>query len=111
MRTISEPARANAATCPAVAATSAVSVLVIDWTTTGAPPPTVTWPTLTGTDVRLGSGAAEADIDFSIAIEVPDGGPPVNGGRTMAGAGPDAARRVPVYSLFICWLRLIYAGR
>ncbi len=58
MRTISDPARASAATCPTVAATSAVSVFVIDWTTTGAPPPTVTFPTLTGTVLCLGSGAA-----------------------------------------------------
>src|SRR5690348_10321795 len=41
MRTISEPARAKAATCFAVASASAVSVLVIDCTTIGAPPPTV----------------------------------------------------------------------
>ena len=41
MRTISEPARASAATCRAVSSTSAVSVLVIDCTTMGAPPPTV----------------------------------------------------------------------
>ena len=34
-------------TCSTVAATSAVSVLVIDWTTTGAPPPITTPPTRT----------------------------------------------------------------
>ena len=38
-RTISEPARASAATCCTVAAMSAVSVLVIDCTTIGASPP------------------------------------------------------------------------
>src|SRR5512143_4093165 len=38
-RTSSEPASASARTCATVAATSAVSVLVIDWTTIGAPPP------------------------------------------------------------------------
>src|SRR5262245_19274951 len=48
MRTSSEPARANAATWAAVASTSAVSVLVIDCTTIGASPPTVTVPILTG---------------------------------------------------------------
>src|SRR5579872_5331472 len=47
MRTSSEPARASAATCATVPSTSAVSVLVIDCTTIGAPPPTATWPTLT----------------------------------------------------------------
>ena len=41
-RTSSEPARANAAIWRVVASMSAVSVLVIDWTTIGAPPPTVT---------------------------------------------------------------------
>ena len=45
MRTISEPARASAATCLTVPSTSAVSVLVIDCTTIGAPPPTFTLPT------------------------------------------------------------------
>ena len=38
MRTSSLPAWASAATCSAVASASAVSVLVIDWTTTGASP-------------------------------------------------------------------------
>src|SRR2546422_8911682 len=48
-RTISEPASASSTHCLAVAAASTVSVIVIDWTTTGAPPPTVTRPTLTPT--------------------------------------------------------------
>src|SRR5712664_3196925 len=47
IRTISEPARESAATCATVPATSAVSVLVIDCTTIGAPPPTATLPTMT----------------------------------------------------------------
>ena len=47
MRTISEPASASSITWRTVASTSAVSVLVIDWTTTGAPPPITTGPTLT----------------------------------------------------------------
>src|SRR5579872_7303101 len=47
MRTISDPARESAATWAMVPSTSAVSVLVIDCTTIGAPPPTATWPTLT----------------------------------------------------------------
>lgn len=57
MRTISEPARNNAATCCTVASISAVSVLVIDCTTTGAPPPTMTPPTSTATDARRGLGS------------------------------------------------------
>src|SRR5262245_22610198 len=48
MRTSSEPARAKATTWATVASTSAVSVLVIDCTTIGASPPTVTLPILTG---------------------------------------------------------------
>src|SRR5215472_4511678 len=67
MRTISEPARAKAATCFAVPSASAVSVLVIDCTTTGAPPPTVTWPTRTETVLRRGDGAANSDITISFA--------------------------------------------
>ena len=43
-RTTSEPARASAATCFTVEATSAVSVLVIDCTITGASPPTRMFP-------------------------------------------------------------------
>ena len=42
MRTSSEPASVSAMACATVAATSAVSVLVIDCTTIGAPPPTLT---------------------------------------------------------------------
>ncbi len=45
MRTSSEPASASARTCATVAPTSAVSVLVIDCTTIGAPPPMITPPT------------------------------------------------------------------
>jgi hypothetical protein len=46
--------------CFAVAAASLSVVIVIDWTTTGAPPPTCTWPTRTpmvlwsfSVDIRL----------------------------------------------------------
>src|ERR1035438_9705371 len=46
-RTSSEPAKARAATCSMVPATSAVSVLVIDCTTTGTSQPTRTCPMLT----------------------------------------------------------------
>ena len=52
MRTSSEPARARACTWRVVAAMSAVSVLVIDCTTIGAPPPTRTAPMLTCTLAR-----------------------------------------------------------
>src|ERR1700722_2843983 len=49
IRTSSEPARASAAICWTVDSTSAVSVLVIDCTTTGAEDPMRTPPTLTVT--------------------------------------------------------------
>src|SRR5215470_3036505 len=58
IRTISDPARARAATCWAVDSTAAVSVLVMDWTTTGVPPPTVILPTWTGTVLWRTRGAA-----------------------------------------------------
>ncbi len=47
IRTSSEPARARSSTWRAVASASAVSVLVIDCTTMGAPPPMATSPTST----------------------------------------------------------------
>src|SRR5690606_40669051 len=52
MRTSSDPARASARTGATVDSTSAVSVFVIDWTTTGAAPPTVTEPMRTGVERR-----------------------------------------------------------
>src|SRR5450631_3347116 len=51
-RTSSEPARASDMTWATEESTSAVSVLVIDCTTIGAVPPTVTEPTLTAMDCR-----------------------------------------------------------
>src|SRR5689334_11318724 len=51
-RTSSDPARARAATCAVVAATPAVSVLVIDCTTIGAPPPSLAPAMSTGTEAR-----------------------------------------------------------
>src|ERR1700735_2532389 len=49
MRTSSEPACASSRHCCAVEAMSTVSVLVMDCTTTGAPPPTWILPTFTPT--------------------------------------------------------------
>src|SRR5438105_7314067 len=51
-RTSSDPARASACTCRTVPSMSAVSVLVIDCTTIGAPPPTRTGPTETRAEAR-----------------------------------------------------------
>src|SRR5215470_2370097 len=63
-RTIWQPVAVRAAICCSVAFTSAVSVVVIDWTDTGAPPPTgiacLPLPTMICRDLRRsasGSGA------------------------------------------------------
>src|SRR5712671_4806758 len=67
IRTSSEPARANAAICATVPATSAVSVLVIDCTTIGAPPPTATLPTMTWVVLCRALGpATSSNGDFSV---------------------------------------------
>src|SRR5574342_643075 len=55
-RTSSEPAACSARTWATVAATSAVSVLVIDWTTMGWAEPTGTAPTRTVEVWRRGIG-------------------------------------------------------
>src|SRR6186997_2129907 len=66
MRTISDPARDKAATCAIVPAISAVSVLVIDCTTIGAPPPTATLPTMTWVVLCRALGPAmSSNGDFS----------------------------------------------
>jgi hypothetical protein len=58
-RTIWQPAAVSSAICWRVALTSEVSVVVIDCTETGAPPPTGTGPTMIWRDARRGaSGAA-----------------------------------------------------
>ena len=51
-RTISQPVATSAAICWSVALTSEVLVVVIDWTRTGASPPTSTQPTLIFRDFR-----------------------------------------------------------
>src|SRR5579863_3352401 len=89
MRTISEPARARAATCLAVPSASAVSVLVIDCTTTGAPPPTVTLPTLTATVWCLGAGPENSIIGSSISLW--------STAAKRGGNGVDIALSRPVY--------------
>ncbi len=55
-RTISQPAETSAAICAVVASTSCVVVSVIDWTTTGAPPPIGTFPTLIWTSEAMPEG-------------------------------------------------------
>src|SRR4051794_5864010 len=66
----SPPASATARIWRSVACTSAVSVLVIDWTTTGAPPPIGTPPTFIwraeGTAVK---GTRETADPLSVSLE------------------------------------------
>src|SRR5215470_2626813 len=57
-RTIWQPEAVSSAICCNVASTSAVTVVVIDWTDTGAPPPTRTPPTLSWRVVRRGANTA-----------------------------------------------------
>src|SRR5687768_4051742 len=83
MRTISEPARASAATCSAVDAASSVSVLVIDCTRMGAPPPMILSATRTGREWRrdcIGLFESEArdrdpgmGLERDLAVVVEDG--------------------------------------
>ena len=54
-RTMSQPAAVSSAICCSVALTSAVSVVVIDCTETGASPPTSTLPTLIWRVLRRGA--------------------------------------------------------
>src|SRR6478672_9698922 len=70
MRTSSEPARASASTCPAVAAASAVSVLVIDCTTMGASPPMSTSPTATWRETRrfIGGSFQSESGNFDLGV-------------------------------------------
>src|SRR2546421_11496215 len=63
-RTIWQPVAVSSAICCSVAFTSAVSVVVIDWTDTGAPPPTGTaclpLPTMIWRDLRRGPSGSWA---------------------------------------------------
>ena len=52
---MSQPVAVSSAICCSVALMSAVSVVVIDCTEIGAPPPTATLPTLIWRDLRRGA--------------------------------------------------------
>src|SRR5215218_3019791 len=58
--TMSQPVAASSAICCRVALTSAVLVMVIDWTLMGAPPPTGTRPTLIRRERRRPTPAARS---------------------------------------------------
>src|SRR3954451_12569511 len=69
-RTTSQPALASAAIWAVVASTSCVFVSVIDWTTTGAPPPIRTLPTVTELSLATPSGYREAGLAPAAAEQV-----------------------------------------
>src|SRR5580693_9060892 len=74
-RTIWQPDAVSSAICCSVALTSAVSVVAIDWTDTGAPPPTGTDPTISCREMRRSasgrggvSGRPRSILIFSSSI-------------------------------------------
>ena len=92
MRTNSEPALASDATCATVAAMSAVSVFVIDWTTMGWSAPTGTFPTWEVTVDRLWMIAMESPRTsnrvraYEIVLSSVKPGP-----RRQTASGPDTS--------------------
>ena len=69
-RTMSQPVAVSSAICCSVALMSEVSVVVIDWTLTGASPPTSTLPTLIFRVLRRGAstGGGRAGRPRSMVI-------------------------------------------
>src|SRR5215510_6551735 len=74
-RTIWQPVAVSSAICCRVALTSAVNVVVIDWTLTGAPPPTGTGPTMICRDCRRGASGCGGAAGIPRFIEVNAGSP------------------------------------
>src|SRR5688572_16607778 len=69
-RTIWQPEAVSSAICWRVALTSAVTLVVIDCTETGAPPPTATGPTMICREFRRGAraGGGAAGIPSCTAV-------------------------------------------
>src|SRR4051794_39464882 len=69
-RTIWQPVAVSSAICCNVASMSVVFVVVIDWTDTGASPPTGTEPTMICRDRRLGAsgGGGTAGVPNGTAV-------------------------------------------
>src|SRR5262245_46131085 len=78
-RTMSQPVVASSAICCSVPLTSAVLVMVIDWTLIGAPPPTATLPTCTCRLRRRPSPAARSVNSSGKATDAPSGDVGVRG--------------------------------
>ena len=70
-RTIWQPDAVSSAICCSVALTSAVSVVVIDCTETGAPPPTGTEPTMIWRDCRRGASGGGGTGGIADGLMVP----------------------------------------
>src|SRR5919107_955719 len=71
-RTMSQPAAVSSAICCRVVFTSEVSVVVIDWTETGASPPTSTLPTLICRVLRRGASTGGGAAGIPRLTEVID---------------------------------------
>src|SRR5450830_842980 len=69
-RTMSQPAAVSSAICCSVASMSVVGVVVIDWTLTGAPPPTSTLPTWIRRVGRRGARTGGGDSGMPRLIEL-----------------------------------------
>src|SRR5689334_4424374 len=99
MRTISEPARESAATCAMVPSISAVSVLVIDCTTIGAPPPTATLPTMTWVVLCRALGPATSSCGIISGLFM---GPRISGFCDIHQGGADDAVRLVTRGILRC---------
>src|SRR5438445_1113821 len=99
MRTISDPARDSAATCAIVPSTSAVSVLVIDCTTIGAPPPTATLPTMTWVVLCRARGPATSSCGIISGLFM---GPRISGFDDIHQEGGEGAVRLVTQGFLRC---------
>ena len=90
-RTMSAPASATRRICSIVASRFAVSVFVIVWTATGAPPPMSTPPTSICRSEAIGPPVYEAGEDAAVKVYGTARGPLAQDRRPDRRAGPCAA--------------------
>jgi hypothetical protein len=98
----SDPARDSAATCAMVPSISAVSVLVIDCTTIGAPPPTATLPTMTWVVLCRARGPATSSCGIISGLFM---GPRISGFVTFT----KGAAKAQCASSHMGFLSLVYS--
>ena len=84
-RTIWQPEAVSSAICCRVAFTFAVSVVHIDCTLTGAPPPTATFPTISWRDCRRGASSAGGVAGMPRSTLIPS--IPLGDRHTVGGSG------------------------